>query len=214
MNEKMDRSLYMYVMKQLFEDLPDGLDDADRPEDVAEFGRRLEELIKIGYELTDPESCTVEIYSATQDIKDCLTDEQWAALLKIITDKGDVQLIRISLFGQPLLETGRFHHCPPENAILFMGLPQPILKGVVKGLVQTARDNDLGVIDAYRGHAPGRVDVNDTFAALLAEVLDDEIEEAVSDFRQSLMAEVTAASFTPWGPPAGPPTDLPGGGET
>ena len=214
MNPKMDRGLYLYIMKQLAEDLPDGLSDQDDPEDMAKFGQRFEEMLKIGYELNDPESCDVEIYSAMPEIRAVLDDDQWAALLNVISDKGDIQLIRIKLFGEPLIETGRFHKCPPDNALLFMQLPQAILKGVVKGLVQLVRDHDMGVIDAYRGHGPGKVDVDDAFAQLLHEVLDDEIEEAVSDFRQSLMAEVTAASFVPWGPPSTLPHQPPGGGES
>jgi len=216
MNPKMDRGLYLYIMKQLAEDLPDGLSDRDDPEDIAKFGQRFEEMLKIGYELNDPESCDVEIYSAMPEIRAVLDDDQWAALLNVISDKGDIQLIRIKLFGEPLIETGRFHKCPPDNALLFMQLPSAILKGVVKGLVQGVRDNGLGIIDAYRGtgNIKGKVDVDDTFAQLLREVLDDEIEETVSEFRQSLMAEVSVAQFTPWGPPSTLPHQPPGGGES
>ena len=210
MNPKMDRSLYLYVMKELFKDLPAGLSDEHDLAQLAVFGERFEELLKIGYELNDPESCEVEIYSAMPEIRKVLDDEQWAALLEIISDKGEIQIIRIKLFGHLLMETGRFHKCPPENADIFMDLPSAILKGVVKGLVQVVRDHDLTVIDAYRGHAPGKVDVGDTFAQLLHEVLDDEIEEVVSEFRESLMAEVTAAQFTPWGPPSALPHQPPG----
>ena len=210
MNPKMDRGLYLYVMKSLAEDMPSGLSDEDDPEQLEVFGKRFEELLKIGYELNDPESCEVEIYSAMPEIRAALDDEQWAALLEVITDEGDIQIIRIKLFGEPLIETGRFHKCPTENTAAFMDLPQAILKGVVKGLVKVVRDRDLNVVDAYMGRSPGKVDVNDVFSALLHEILDDEIEEAVTEFRQSLMAEVTAAQFTPWGPPSTLPHQPPG----
>ena len=213
MNSKMDRGLYLYVMKQLAEDLPSGLSDDNDPAQLEVFGKRFEELLKIGYELNDPESCGVEIYSALPEIRAALDDVQWAALLGVISDEGDIQLVRVKLFGEPLIETGRFHKCPSENAAAFMELPQATLKGVVKGLVQVVRDHDMNVIDAYRGNGPGKVDVDDAFAALLHEVLDDEIEEVVTEFRQSLMAEVTAAQFTPWGPPSTGTQPPPGGGE-
>jgi len=209
----MDRGLYLYVMKSLAEELPHGLTDDYDPEQMELFGERFEEFIKIGYELNDPESCEVEIYSAMPEIRAVLDDDQWAALLGVISDEGDIQLIRISLFGSPLMETVRIHTCPTENAAAFMDLPQAILKGVVKGLIQVVRDHDMNVIDAYRGNGPGKVDVNGVFADLLHEVLDEEIEEVVSEFRQSLMAEVTAAQFTPWGPPSTLPHQPPGGGE-
>lgn len=206
----MDRGLYLYVMKQLAEDLPTGLDE-ETEESWWTFKQRFEDFIKIGYELLSDE-CEVEIWSTMDAIRANLDDDQWAQLTSVLSDKGEIQLIRISLFGKPLLETGRFFNAPDENALLFGNLPRPVLKGVTKGILQVIREQELNVVEAFKGRAGGKVDVSDDFASLFNEVLDDEIEETVSEFRQSLMAEVTAAQFTPWGPPTGNPVQK--GGES
>ena len=195
-----DRSLYMFIMKQLAEELPDGLDDRADAAQAAEFFRRFEEYIKISYEMQDPESSTVDIYSAMGNIRAVLDDNQWAQLHAVIGD-AEIELIRLNMFGKPMLETGRFDGIPESKMPQFHALPRPVIKGVVKGIVETIREHELGVLEAVQGRIDGNVTVDDAFSALLTEVLNDEIDDAVADFRESLMNEVTAAHFVPWGPP-------------
>lgn len=204
-----ERKLYLYIMKQVAEELPSGLEEGSE-EDAASFMQRFEDFIKFGYELNNPEECQVEIWSAMGRIRANLTDDEWARLAEVISDQGDIQLIRVTMFGKPMLETGWFNNAPPENAAIFMDLPTSVLKGVVKGIVEVCREQDLELIKSLRGQAPGTATISDSFKRLFDEIIEDEIEEAVSDFRQELMAEVTAAQFVPWGPPTGQPAE---GGE-
>lgn len=210
----MDKTMYVEVIKQLLQEVPDGLDE-ESDESAEKFAERMNSVLELSW-FFQTDDCVVEVFDSMPNIRKHLDDEQWAELTDILTADGKIEVYRISVLGQPILEAGRFYNAPLGNAGRFRNLPKAALKGITRGLVETIRDAGLNIVEAYTGRdTGGKIDVDDSFAGLLREVLDDEIEDAVADFRQSLMAEVTAAHFAPaWGPPTGGPVQPPGGGES
>lgn len=141
-------------------------------------------------------------YDITSDLRKLMGEDHFATL----THTGIVRfkLMKVMVADEVYIEIGEMVDAngdsPTEEMVKFLeDAGTDFHRAFAKATIRLMRKHGMAQGNSKAERGP----LAETFRMVLKEVIEDEIEEEVDSFRQSLMAEVTAANFVPWGPPKG-----------
>lgn len=128
--------------------------------------------------------------------------EHWQFLVDTGIER--FKLMKVSVNGKPYIEIGEMTSSTGESpteaqAKRLYDAPDGFAKAFAKATVRLMRKHGMAQGNEKKSGGP----LSETFRMVLDEVIQDEIDEKVDSFRQSLADEVTAAHFAPWSPPKG-----------